>query len=173
MSTVRQYGPAWIAAEALAWLLFPIGLLWMVYDRGSRWLGRTPHGRVARMVRWYPEAWRAQHGEEFGALLTDAVAAGEDGPRLWLDVAREAAAVRLESAFRACRTWVATELLTIRPRWTWVETTVWTVGVLAIHALVLGLVLGASWAAAVLPIAAGAALIAAALRLLRPPSVRA
>lgn len=80
MSTVRQYGPAWIAAEFLAWILFPVGLLWMLYDRAARWAGSTPQQRVTRMIRWYPEAWRVRHGEEFPALLRDAIAAGEDGP---------------------------------------------------------------------------------------------
>jgi hypothetical protein len=54
MSTVRQYGAAWIAAELLAWLLFPIGVLWMLYDRVCRWLGSTADQCVARMIGGTP-----------------------------------------------------------------------------------------------------------------------
>jgi hypothetical protein len=162
MSTVREYGPAWIAAEFLAWLLFPLGLLWMLYDRACRWAGSTPQQRVARMVRWYPEDWQARHGDEFGALLTDAIAAGEDGPRMWLDVAREAAAVRLQAAVRARRTWVAGVL--------------WTLGVITILPLTLvpialgreGVaepVLDDPWVAAVATIVSGLVLIALSVRL--------
>jgi hypothetical protein len=170
MKTVRQYGPAWIAAESLAWVLFPVGLLWMLYDRASRWAGRTPEQRVDRMVRWYPPDWRARHGDEFGALLLDAARGGQDGPRLWLDVAREAAAIRLQSAFRPRRTWLAAAL--------------WTAGVLlvlpgAIVPLLLALgdapqgfpilevPAGDRWAVAIAVIAAGLMLMAVALRIFR------
>lgn len=123
MRTVRQYGPAWIAGELLAWILFPVGLLWMLYDRAARWAGSTPRQRVERMIRWYPPEWRALHGEAFGALLEDAIEAGEDGPRLWLDVAREAAAVRLQALVHA--------------RWLIVASVLWTVGVVLVLPLTL------------------------------------
>jgi hypothetical protein len=167
--TVRQYGPAWIAAEFLAWILFPVGLLWMLYDRASRWAGSTPEQRVARMVRWYPPTWRERHGEEFAALLRDAIADGEDGPRLWLDVAREAAAVRVQEAVRARRMWAAAAL--------------WTLGVIAILPLtVVPLLLGREGlaelvvddraAAAAATIAAGLLLIVASARLVRGRAAR-
>jgi hypothetical protein len=170
VKTVRQYGPAWIAAEFLAWVFFPVGLVWMLYDRACRWAGRTPEQRVAQMVRWYPADWRARHGEEFGALLLDAARDGQDGPRLWLDVAREAAAIRAQSAFRPKRTWLAAAL--------------WTAGVLLILPgtivpllLALGdapdgfpileVAAGERWAVAIAVIAAGLLMIAASVRLFR------
>ena len=169
MTTARQYGLAWTAAELLAWLLFPLGLLWMLYDRACRFLGSSPEQRVARMIRWYPGEWQAAHGAAFGALLEDAVAAGEDGARLWFDVAREAAAVRLQAAFRARRIWVAA--------------TLWTIGVITILPLTLvplalgredvaELVVDAQAPAAAATIAIGLALFAAALGVARWPSRR-
>ena len=48
-----------------------------------------PEERVAALLRWYPEAWRARHGEGLGEVLRDTIADERDGVRVSLDVARE------------------------------------------------------------------------------------
>jgi len=121
MRTPRQYGPTWIGAELTAWIAFPIGILWFVYDRIARFTGATREQRVERMLDWYPPEWRARYGDEFAAVLHDAMAAGKDGPRLWLDVAREAASTR-----------------TPRPSRAWLAAVLWTAGIVAV--LPLGIV---------------------------------
>lgn len=59
---------------------------------------RTPRERAARLLRWYPRAWRERYGEEFAELL---VADIEDRPRSverTLDVARGGIVARLADA---------------------------------------------------------------------------
>jgi hypothetical protein len=53
--------------------------------------------RVARLLRWYPPAWRARHGDAFGVLLDDSFDDGRDGLRVSLNVAREGLAARSAS----------------------------------------------------------------------------
>jgi hypothetical protein len=55
----------------------------------------TPAGRAARIVRWYPRAWRDRYGEEFAELL---IADIEERPRSFArtaDVIRGGIAARL------------------------------------------------------------------------------
>jgi hypothetical protein len=59
---------------------------------------RTPERRVARLLAWYPRAWRERHGDKLAELLEDAVADGRDDMRLTLDVAREGLLERARSA---------------------------------------------------------------------------
>ena len=152
MHTPRQYGPTWIGAELLAWITFPVGILWFAYDRVARFTGATHEQRAERMLRWYPAEWRERHGEEFRTLLLDAMRDGRDGPRLWLDVAREAAVTR---APRPSRTWLAAAL--------------WTAGIVALLPLGLVnlLVTDVDPALALGIAAAGVVLIAASLRTFR------
>jgi len=82
--------------STLFWVLFwtliwPLGA-WAI-DRLVN--PRTPERRVARLLAWYPAAWRERHGDAMGALLQDTVADGRDGIRLTLDVAREGVSERL------------------------------------------------------------------------------
>lgn len=54
--------------------------------------------RAARLLRWYPRAWRARYGDEFTALL---IAEFAERPRSWrrgLDVARGGLLARLNGA---------------------------------------------------------------------------
>jgi hypothetical protein len=150
--TPRQYGPAWLSAELVAWIAFPIGILWFAYDRLARFTGATPEQRADRMVRWYPPEWRERYGEEFRAVLLDAMAEGRDGPRLWLDVAREAASRR---APRPSRAWLAAGL--------------WTVGIVAVLPLgiVNAILTDVSLALAAAIVAAGLVMIAASIRTFR------
>jgi len=152
MKTPRQYGPAWLGAELVAWIAFPIGLLWFAYDRLARFTGATAEQRADRMINWYPPDWRARYGEEFRDVLLGAMAERRDGPRLWLDVAREAASTR-----------------TPRPSRTWLAAGLWTLGIVAllplgiVNAIVtdVDLVLAAAIAAA------GVVMIAASIRTFR------
>lgn len=59
---------------------------------------RTPRERAARLLRWYPPAWRERYGEEFAELL---VADMEERPRSaarTLDVARAGLTARAATA---------------------------------------------------------------------------
>jgi hypothetical protein len=59
---------------------------------------RTPRERAARLLRWYPRAWRERYGEEFAELL---IADIEERPRSAArtrDVARAALTARLGTA---------------------------------------------------------------------------
>jgi hypothetical protein len=69
------------------------------------------HGRAARGPHGQrvPPDWRVRYGEEFRTVLLDAIADGRDEPRMWLDVAREAAS---RPRARASRTWLAAGLWT-------------------------------------------------------------
>jgi hypothetical protein len=48
----------------------------------------TAHRRAARLVRWYPTAWRDRYGDEFVALLVDDIGERSISARRALDVAR-------------------------------------------------------------------------------------
>ena len=92
--------------EMLAWtLVWPLAAL--LIDRLVN--PRTPERRIARLLAWYPRAWRRRGGEELAELIEDAIAAGRDDFRLTLDVAREGLVERARS-LRARR--VAGGLLT-------------------------------------------------------------
>ena len=59
---------------------------------------RTPRERAARLLRWYPRAWRERYGEEFAELL---IAEMKERPRSagrTLDVARAGLAARFATA---------------------------------------------------------------------------
>lgn len=95
MRRVRTAGL--LAAEVVAWvLLFPVAVVMLLL----RVLG---HGyasvdtRVWALLQWYPAAWRERHGEEFAAILQDAIEGGHDGLRLSLDVARAGIAERVRT----------------------------------------------------------------------------
>ncbi len=51
--------------------------------------------RVARLLRWYPAAWRDRYGEEYAALLADTLAEEPRSLRRTLDVARHGLGRRL------------------------------------------------------------------------------
>jgi hypothetical protein len=60
--------------------------------------GQVPARRAARLLRWYPPAWRARYGDEFTELL---IAEFAEQPRSWrrtLDVARGGLLARLTCA---------------------------------------------------------------------------
>ena len=75
--------------EVVAWtVFFPAAFVLAL----RRMLGHGtvgPEERVAVLLRWYPEAWRARHGDELGGLLRDTIAGERDSVRVSLDVARE------------------------------------------------------------------------------------
>lgn len=86
---------SWIILEIAAWSLFflPVALVLTL----RRKLGHgttTADARVEALLGWYPEAWRAQHGEGLGEVLHDTIEDGRDGLRVSLDVARAGAAER-------------------------------------------------------------------------------
>jgi hypothetical protein len=57
-----------------------------------------PEARAARLLRWYPRAWRARYGDEFAELL---IAEFTEQPRSWrrtADVARGGLLARLTGA---------------------------------------------------------------------------
>jgi hypothetical protein len=80
--------------EILAWtLVWP--LIGLLIDRLIH--PRTPERRVARLLGWYPRAWRERHGDELAELLRDAIADGRDDPRMTVDVARAGLGERLRA----------------------------------------------------------------------------
>jgi hypothetical protein len=61
-------------------------------------VGRDPAERAARLLRWYPRAWRERYGEEFAELLISDI---EERPRATaraLDVMRGGIVARLSAA---------------------------------------------------------------------------
>jgi hypothetical protein len=54
-----------------------------------------PAARAARLLRWYPEAWRARYGEEFAELLIADIAERPRSAARALDVARGGVTARL------------------------------------------------------------------------------
>jgi hypothetical protein len=63
--------------------------------------GGTPGGpaaRAARLLRWYPKAWRARYGDEFAELLIADIAERPRSAARILDVARGGAVARLTGA---------------------------------------------------------------------------
>jgi hypothetical protein len=81
--------------ESVFWLVFWIGIWplagWAI-DRAVH--PRTSERRLARLLAWYPAAWRERHGAAMGELLADAIADGRSGPRMTFDVARAGLAER-------------------------------------------------------------------------------
>ena len=75
--------------EIVAWTVFFPAAFVLALRRvlGHGTVG--PEERVAALLRWYPEAWRAQHGEGLSEVLRDTIADERDGVRVSLDVARE------------------------------------------------------------------------------------
>jgi hypothetical protein len=58
----------------------------------------TPAERAARLLRWYPRAWRARYGEEFAELLIADIAERPRSAVRTLDVARGGLLARLTDA---------------------------------------------------------------------------
>jgi hypothetical protein len=50
-------------------------------------LGRQPDRAIARLLRWYPRAWRERYGDEFLAMVEDTLDGRRPGWRLHLSVA--------------------------------------------------------------------------------------
>ena len=65
--------------------------------------------RVARLLRWYPRAWRDRYGAEVEAVLTSSLVDGKGGLSLSMNVAREGLVARLDSAGFVGRTAPAIE----------------------------------------------------------------
>jgi hypothetical protein len=80
--------------EILAWIL-----VWPLIALLIDWLinRRNPERRVARLLGWYPRAWRERHGDELGELLHDAIADGRDDARMTVDVARAGLGERIRA----------------------------------------------------------------------------
>ena len=57
-----------------------------------------PRDRAARLVRWYPRAWRARYGEEFTELLIAELAERPRSPSRTADVIRGGLVARLADA---------------------------------------------------------------------------
>ena len=57
-----------------------------------------PRKRAARLLRWYPRAWRARYGEEFAALLTADLAERPRSAARTADVIRGGLVARLAGA---------------------------------------------------------------------------
>ena len=58
----------------------------------------TPEQRAARLLRWYPKAWRSVYGEEFAELLIADIAERPRSPIRTADVARGGIVARLAGA---------------------------------------------------------------------------
>ena len=75
--------------EAVAWtVFFPAALVLAL----RRMLGHGAAGadeRIAALLRWYPEAWRATYGEGLSEVLRDTITDERDSVRVSLDIARE------------------------------------------------------------------------------------
>ena len=91
-----------VPASLVFWIfLWPLALLWPVARLVHRLLTQEPgptarrERRVARLLCWYPAAWRARYGDEFAALLHATIEDGRGGPGMSLNVAREGLAARL------------------------------------------------------------------------------
>jgi hypothetical protein len=80
---------SWVIWEVVAWtVFFPAALVLALHRRLGHGT-KGPDERVAALLRWYPEAWRARHGDGLGEVLHDTIAHDRDGVRVSLDVARE------------------------------------------------------------------------------------
>jgi hypothetical protein len=65
---------------------------------GPRTEAATPAERAARLVHWYPRAWRERYGEEFTELLIADIAERPRSTARTLDVARGGLVARLTDA---------------------------------------------------------------------------
>jgi hypothetical protein len=102
---------SWLIREIVAWtVFFPVALV-LAARRKLGYGFTTPEGRIAALLRWYPEAWRERHGDGLGEVLRDTIEDDRDGLRVSLDVAREGAIERMH-AFDPHRA-VAAALLTV------------------------------------------------------------
>ena len=83
------------------------------------WLGGrlrgADRGRPASLLRWYPRAWREQHGEELLALIQDTVEDGRPTWRLRLGVAWGGLRERGHQAGRVVR--ASVKWRTVLDRW--------------------------------------------------------
>ena len=90
---------AHLAAELVAWVVFfPVAIVLLALRVLGEGRGGDTPARVRALLRWYPAAWRERHGDEFGALLEDAIDGGRDGLRLSLDVARSGIVERVRAS---------------------------------------------------------------------------
>jgi len=102
---------SWVIWEIVAWtVFFPVALV-LTARRKLGYGYTSPDGRVAALLRWYPEAWRERHGEQLGELLHDTIDDDRDGLRVSFDVAREGVIERAR-VFDP-RTAVAAAMLTV------------------------------------------------------------
>ena len=99
---VERLGWWFVPASLVFWIfLWPLALLWPVARLVRRLLTQDHccaarrERRVARLLCWYPPAWRARYGDEFAALLYETIEDGRGGLRMSLNVAREGLAARL------------------------------------------------------------------------------
>jgi hypothetical protein len=99
----RRFVPV---AVVLCIVLWPLVMIWPLAGLVRRLATQdySPAARrerrVARLLRWYPEAWRTRHGDAFAALLEDTIDDGRGGLRVSVNVAREGLAARLETVER-------------------------------------------------------------------------
>lgn len=96
----ERLGWAYVPLAIAFWtVLWPLGLvalaIWLV-RREARLRRSTAHldRRVARLLRFYPRAWRERHGADLADLVRDSLADGRGGPRMTLNLAREGLATR-------------------------------------------------------------------------------
>jgi hypothetical protein len=92
----------WITLEVVAWSLFfiPVILPVALVLTLRRKLGHgttTADARIEALLGWYPEAWRARHGEGLREVVQDTIEDGRDGLRVSLDVARTGVAERVRA----------------------------------------------------------------------------
>ena len=78
--------------------------------------------RARRLLRWYPAAWRQRYGDEFAALIEEAIGEGAPSLRLRMNVIRSGLAMRLSEAGRAGdaappREWVRGGALAVLCAW--------------------------------------------------------
>ncbi len=88
---------SWMIWEIVAWtVFFPVTLV-LLLRRKLGYGYTSPDGRVAALLRWYPEAWRERHGDGLGEVLRDTIDDDRDGLRVSLDVAREGTLERVHA----------------------------------------------------------------------------
>jgi hypothetical protein len=101
----KRWGWRFVPVAVLVWTVFwPISVAWSAItllrrhmSRDHRSVDRTER-RVARLLAWYPPAWRTRYGAEFSELLRDEISSGQGGLTLTLNVMRESSDARIVSA---------------------------------------------------------------------------
>jgi hypothetical protein len=83
--------------EAVAWTVFFPAAIVLVLRRALGHGAADPDERIAALLRWYPEAWRAKYGEGLSEVLRDTIVDQRDSLRVSLDVAREGVVERVRA----------------------------------------------------------------------------